>query len=476
MNIVRKEFSATGTVCQSCDETIKRAAKKIDGVTEAHFDHRKEKGYVLYDSDKTSWKDISAAIEEKGYLCSDIVNKKSNNTLFATLAVIVGVMIIGYFIFSFAEGINMPTISQNMGYGLLFAVGLLTGLHCIAMCGGFVIGYTTKDAAEGKKSYFSHLLYGTGKTVSYTIIGAAFGLLGSIIAFTPTIRGVIGIIAGIFLLLYGLKMLNILPFMRYFRIPAPKLGTNNRSPLYVGLANGLMIACGPLQAIYVMAAGTGSMIEGAKMLFIFALGTLPAMLGFGVFASYVSNKLTQKILRLSGAVVIVLGLVMLNNGLVLMGTGYDFGSITSKAPTAELQGPPVTTTNGYQEIHMTVDSSGFTPNSFVLQKGVQVHWIIDGKVLTSCNRAIQVPAYNLQFDVQQGLQTIDFTPTNAGTIPWSCYMGMIHGQFIVKDTVSASDTQQNAQPVRQTLTTGSTGMTCGMKASGGGGCGCGMMR
>ncbi|MDD1610385.1 MAG: hypothetical protein LUO95_07225 [Methylococcaceae bacterium] len=54
-----------------------------------------------------------------------------------------------------------------------------------------------------------------------------------------------------------------------------------------------------------------------------------------------------------------------------------------------------------------------------------------GKEINECNKAIVVPQYNLKFDIKKGLQTIEFTPTETGVIPWSCWMGMIPGTFIV---------------------------------------------
>ena len=66
-------------------------------------------------------------------------------------------------------------------------------------------------------------------------------------------------------------------------------------------------------------------------------------------------------------------------------------------------------------------------------KGVPVQWIINGKEITGCNRAIQVPAYNLEFDIVPGEQVIEFTPTETGTVAWSCWMGMIPGSFTVVD-------------------------------------------
>src|SRR3989339_1391466 len=107
-------------------------------------------------------------------------------------------------------------------------------------------------------------------------------------------------------------MLNIIPGLRKFQIKMPNFINRfvhkenskfHNSPLVIGLLNGLMIACGPLQAIYIMAAGTGSPLEGAKLLFVFALGTLPVMLGFGYVTGFVSSKATHKVVKASGALV-----------------------------------------------------------------------------------------------------------------------------------------------------------------------------
>lgn len=500
--IIKMNFTAEGTVCESCEKTIEKQAKKVDGVTYVQYNYQNETGSVKFDKTKTDIDVILYKIEEKGYTCYILDetapgSSKNSNSMKTTLGWvfgIIGVLIIGYFLFSFVETINLPQLSQGMGYGLLFTVGLLTGFHCVSMCGGFVVSYTAKNAQDGKKSHLSHLMYGSGKLISYTIIGAAFGLLGSIIAFTPQIRGVAGLLAGLFLVLFGLKMLNIIPALRKIQFRTPKFiskfvgkqSSKNKSPLIIGLLNGLMIACGPLQAIYVMAAGTGSLVEGAKILFIFGLGTLPVMLGFGYFASVVSSKMTHSILKASGAIVIVLGLLMINNGLTLTGTGYDFNSIIQTVSaennggmakeSAEEQIP--TLNNGFQEIRMDVTRYGWEPDEFILQKDMPVKWIINGKEITGCNNAIQVPKYNLEFDIKQGEQVIEFTPAEVGVVRWSCWMGMIPGTFIVKDDLNAENTKEieeqlNSNKVKSVGTCGGScgSTTCGSATSGG--CGCG---
>lgn len=485
--VVKLGFIAEGTTCENCSEIIKRQALKIDGVKSVEFDYSTETGYISFDTKETDIDTILYKIEEKGYKCfilDEAESKNGSNKTLGWVFGIIGLIVVGYFLFRFVEGVSLPEISQNMGYGLLFLVGLLTGFHCVSMCGGFVVSYTTKNAQEGRKSHKSHILYGTGKLISYTLIGAGFGLAGSIIAFTPIMRGVAGILAGMFLILFGLKMLNVIPVLRRIQFRTPKFiskfvgekSSKNSSPLIIGLLNGLMIACGPLQAIYIMAAGTGSMVEGAKLLFVFALGTLPVMLGFGYFTSFISAKMTHKILKASGAIVIVLGLLMLNNGLVLTGSGYDFGSmatsvsglesITRGVVAARSQNLPLMN-NGFQEIRMEVNRYGWEPNKFVLKKGVPVKWVIEGKEINGCNNAIQVPKYDLNFDIKRGEQTIEFTPTEEGVIRWSCWMGMIPGTFIVKEEIDLSNTADVQKELDSVEVP--KGSSCGM----GGGCGCG---
>jgi len=462
--IIKKEFVADNMTCNSCEKIIERQAMKVKGVKSVKVDYTTGQGVVEFNDKKTDIDEILDSIEEKGYACSILERDgKAPSKLTKTLGWIfgiIGLLLIGYFLLHFVDTIHLPQLSPTMSYWLLFAVGLLTGFHCIAMCGGFVVSYTTKDAKEGRPSYKSHLFYAFGKTLSYTIIGAIFGLIGSIIAFTPLMSGVAGILAGLFLIIFGLNMLNIFPSLRRLRLRMPKFLSkftgeahekHSSSPLIIGLLNGLMIACGPLQAIYIMAAGTGSAIEGAKLLFIFGLGTLPVMLGFGYLTSYISGKATQKILKASGAIVIILGLIMLNTGLTLTGSGYDARTLMTRftpqnTGTSNSQSDNIAVQKeGYQEIRMTVENNGWTPDKFILKKGVPVHWIINGVEVLSCNGGIQVPKYNLKFEILQGEQTINFTPTESGVVPWSCWMGMIPGTFVVVDDINSADTAKIAE-------------------------------
>jgi len=79
--------------------------------------------------------------------------------------------------------------------------------------------------------------------------------------------------------------------------------------------------------MYVMAAGTGSPGEGALLLFFFGLGTLPPLLAFGFFASFLSGKTIHEMIKVSGVLVIIMGLMMLDRGLMMSGSGLDSASL-----------------------------------------------------------------------------------------------------------------------------------------------------
>jgi sulfite exporter TauE/SafE/copper chaperone CopZ len=472
MSMITRTIRAKGMHCSGCEHIIEDSVRKLAGVDWIKADYPSETAEVAFDPAATSLEEICAAAGQKGYRCAPFADAPPprSHPLKKIAGFILGATGIFLIIFLDAKLISAggaPDVSQHMGFGLILTLGLLTGFHCVGMCGGFVLSYTADDARLGRSSHLSHVLYGAGKTLSYTVIGGLFGLLGAVIAFTPMLRGVAGVGAGIFLIIFGLNMLSLFPALRKIRLRLPASlawaisGQQTRSrnrPFVIGLLNGLMIACGPLQAMYVMAAGTGSAVEGAKMLFTFGVGTLPVLLSFGFLTSLISGALTHQLLRASGAVLILLGAVMINRGLILTGAGYDLQSLMTSA-SGQLgwgQEPPAPSAVGaVQTIRMDVVKSGFEPNQFVLRQGVPVKWVIEGKEITQCNKRIVVPKLGLEFDVKEGAQTIEFTPAEAGVIPWSCWMGMLHGQFqIVADprpasppTIAAPEAKPVAKPV-----------------------------
>lgn len=469
MALTKETLRVRGMQCSNCENVVEHTLRGLRGVQSARADFGREIVTVTYNSRRCNVFQMAKALELKGYSCQQIVKPRpwrdGIRKFFRIVLGLLGILLIYLAGTAIPVSETVPGLEREASYGLLFVAGLLTSFHCIGMCGGFVVGYSTQGAmGERKRFGFSHIAYGIGKTLSYTVIGAGFGLLGSAVAITPMMKGVAAVLAGFFLLGFGLNMLHLLPHLRIFSFALPRRLTQliykgNRKynhPFIIGLLNGLMIACGPLQAMYVMAAGTGSMREGAFIMFIFGLGTLPMMLGFGFLTSYISHNLTYKILKLSGVIVVSLGVIMLNRGLILTGSGYDLASLTSGLQRQAIGlkdklGSLADLKGDFQEIRTEVSKNGFEPANFVLHKGMPVRWTLDVKELTECNRTIVVPKLGLTIELKPGVQTVEFTPNTDGMVLWSCWMGMLRGEFQVLDDgpLSAPPQAEEVAPAQQ---------------------------
>lgn len=331
MTIRDVQLTVDGMHCIGCENTIRKAVSALPGIANVDASYEKAQALVSYDDAIVSKGAIIDSIVKAGYEVPSVTSpvrivepSVSKFPSPARIALFVVLLVGVWAIVSWGRG-QMPAVMMQMSgelsYAMLFSVGFLTGFHCIGMCGSFVVSYA--DGARSTwQSAMSHAAYGGGKTLSYATIGGLFGLLGGIITITAAMRGYAALFAGVFLLLFGLKMLNVFPVLRRLTIRMPAAfnrGVNaqidkRRNPLVVGLLNGLLLGCGPLQAMYVMAAGTGSAVEGAMMLTFFGLGTLPPLLGFGFFASYLSSKTIHDLVRVSGILVIMMGMMMANRG------------------------------------------------------------------------------------------------------------------------------------------------------------------
>lgn len=318
-----------GMQCSGCEDIICDAVNALPGILNVKASYTRQTVDVSFDSEKIALPQIGQAIVDKGYL----LNPPKSPALkiikallgFLLLLVVVG----GVTLWGKSQ---MPAVMQMInpqaGYAMLFGIGFLTGFHCIGMCGSFVVGYTDPSRSKPRQ-ILSHLSYGFGKAVSYTGLGAGFGWLGAVIAITPQIRGGAALAASVFLVIYGLKMLNVFAFLHRFTLRLP--GSVKRqihegirkqhNALVTGLLSGLLLGCGPLQAMYIMAAGSGDPQQGAMILLMFSLGTLLPLWGFGLFATLLSANAMRQLVRVSGILVIAMGAMMAQRGWHMLQTG-----------------------------------------------------------------------------------------------------------------------------------------------------------
>ncbi len=217
-------------------------------------------------------------------------------------------------------------------YLLIFLAAVTGSAHCVAMCGGFSLGLVRGgDAAQSSQA---RLTYHAGKIFTYLFLGALAGTLGIVLQGSArflNVQQALSIVAGVLLIFTGLQTLHVVPSFNLLpRVSTalwvgptmgPLLGTfrnpqNVMGPFYLGLFNGFL-PCGLVYAFTFKAATTGSLAAGMMTMVAFGLGTVPALLALGMSGVWLAPKVQQRMMLVSGGLVLVLGVI-----LVLRGLGY----------------------------------------------------------------------------------------------------------------------------------------------------------
>ena len=207
-----------------------------------------------------------------------------------------------------------------------FLVGLFGSLHCIGMCGPIVIALPIIGESQ-LKILFGRVLYNLGRVVTYTFMGALFGLFGSRLVMFG-LQQYLSIIIGGVILLYILTPRKIKSkaaetFIYRKTTFAIKSGfsklisKNSNSSLFsIGLLNGLL----PCGFVYVGIAGslsTGDFLSGTAYMALFGLGTFPVMLATAVFGKVINLNIKRRINKLIPAFAVILALLFILRGLNL---------------------------------------------------------------------------------------------------------------------------------------------------------------
>jgi len=481
-----------GTYCRSCKVLIETEIDVLEGVKDINVDYKTGECEIEFDDEKISKKEIFEVIKGLDYEAQEgVTDKKRSKKQDFKRLIIAGILLIifvlGYFLikhFGLLELLSRLN-EQRIGYWLIFLIGILVSFHCVGMCGGLVVTYTASHQAEKKEKAFSflpHFQYNLGRMISYTIIGAILGGFGSFFAINPTFTGIVTLVAGVFMVLMGLSLLTNFRWLEAIKLRTPSFiakflykqrhTSKPKGPFIIGLLNGFM-PCGPLQSMQLYALASGSIVRGALSMGVYSLGTVPLMFGFGSFISLISQERIKQIMKVSGLVVMILGLFMFNRGLVNFGYGFR-GFIPSEAisQTEYLVNGNV---EEYQVVNMDLTYSGYSPNVIFVKKDIPIRWIINVKQMSGCTDEIILPEYNIKKPLQYGENIIEFIPKRLGDVKFSCWMQMVWGKFVVTE----KDEEPTSQDLYQESLDLPQGGTCGGSGSCGGACGvptCGCSR
>jgi sulfite exporter TauE/SafE/copper chaperone CopZ len=470
-----------GMTCVNCQNRIEKKLKSLAGVKGAVVDYAAGTAKLTYDEAAIDLASITDAIESLGYTLEEDEGLAGRTGLFInrTALDIIGVLAIILAIASLLRmfstssiAASFPLAEAGMGYGMLFVIGLLTSVHCIAMCGGINLSQSlgTRDPQSLVPNTYSSLLpgvlYNAGRLVSYTAVGVVVGALGSVITFSERFRNIVLLLAGLFMVIMGINMLGLFPGLRRLtqglvksRLPqflTKKIDGQRagRGPLVIGFLNGFL-PCGPLQAMQLYALSSGSPIRGGISMFLFCAGTIPLMFALGAAGGILSGVkgrvFSRRAMQVGAVLVAAMGVVMFTNGWSGTGFSVPFNPAAAAVPAASARtgsgGPDPVIRNGVQIVNSTLQPNRYP--AITVQQGIPVRWIINAPQgsITGCNNRFIIREYGIQHAFKYGENVIEFMPEKTGRFTYTCWMSMIRSTItVVAPGESIAETEPDLTP------------------------------
>jgi sulfite exporter TauE/SafE len=285
------------------------------------------------------------------------------------------------------------------------------------------------------------------KLIAYTTLGFLLGLLGQTISISDSTRIILQLIAGVYMIIIALDLLNVHPIFKYAVIQPPRFLTRmvhkqSKSrdifaPAFLGFMT-IFIPCGTTLAMEALAIYSGSPIFGAAIMGVFTLGTMPLFFGLGFLTSTLTERFRANFLKVAGVVVIYLGVISINGSLVAAGSPLTLQNLALNSPiqidfsggqtdmeASQLSGVLV---NGVQVVDIEVKSNGYFPSRLVVKKDLPVRLNLKSNGAFSCASAFRIPSLGIVKNLKpKDNASVEFTPVSSGKIAFSCSMGMYTG-------------------------------------------------
>ncbi len=221
-------------------------------------------------------------------------------------------------------------------YPVFLATGFAVGFgHCIGMCGPIVVSLSLN--LKDKNILLPHLLYNSGRVITYGVLGGVMGATGSftlVAAHIAEIQKGAMIFAGVLIIIMGLAMSGWISFGQVFGNSYNPGGfvskgfrrlSQIKSPAAyfpIGLLLGLL-PCGPVYTALLAAAGAGmeaagtldGIIKGMGVMICFGLGTVPALFLVAKLADMGWLKKREIIYRIGAVLMVAVGIYFIIKGI-----------------------------------------------------------------------------------------------------------------------------------------------------------------
>jgi uncharacterized protein len=208
----------------------------------------------------------------------------------------------GIFYLIHRAGVINFTGGRAFSYGLVFLIGITASLSsCMAVAGGLVLSISS-GYAKGKDRVWPLVMFHIARVAGFLVLGGLIGFAGTAFNLSPAFYFISSIVLFAVMLILGLNLLDIFPFLRKLQPRMPKsfsrnitgsqdsgfTGCKNRKHIvpiklrtaFAPAALGIMtffLPCGFTQSMQINAITSGNFMDGAVIMAVFALGTLPVL-------------------------------------------------------------------------------------------------------------------------------------------------------------------------------------------------------
>ncbi len=202
----------------------------------------------------------------------------------------------------------------------LFIVGLLGAGHCAGMCGG-IVGALSMQGPRGPGAVAVHLAYNLGRIGSYAAAGLIAGTLGQAFGRLAVVQLGLYLFASLMLIAMGAYLLGMTRGLAWLERGGQALWRRIQ-PLTArflpvrGVAQALPLGmlwgwlpCGLVYGALATALAAGSAGQGALLMLVFGLGTLPSLLLAGLLLARFRRFAQARVTR------VVAGLAVMGYGL-----------------------------------------------------------------------------------------------------------------------------------------------------------------
>ncbi len=454
----------TGMTCDSCEKRVTRALRRVPGVTSVSVSAVRGTATITGDGplDRAQ---IDAAIRYAGYEPATAPWLSPDLTVWRTVlaaAVAVAAVAVVISVLGPADITSRLSDPSTGGLLLVLVLGLTAGLStCMAMVGGLVLGFSASHAArlaargETSLSFATRmrpqLAFNAGRVVGFGVLGALLGAVGSTMSLPTRVTGLLVLAVAVVMLLLGIRLTGVSPRAAAWspRLPAglgrvlgiegaADAGYSHWRTALVGAAT-FLLPCGFTQAAQVYALSTASPVQAGAIMATFALGTTPGLLALGSVPELTTGRRQATVLRVVGVLVLAFALLNVSSGLNLLGlTGGSASAAATSAATARTASANVTVSDGVQTVRMTQGPDGYEPADTVLYAGMPTTWLIEGTSQFSCSAALRVPDLGVAVNLAEGENTVPLPAMKAGTVHFTCAMGMYSGNLLAVEPPPAA--------------------------------------